>query len=311
MPNRNNPLDDIFAGMENLSDLTPAGQGQVAKGERPNSFSHVPAKRREIFTDRCEKCRGSGNFVGYTGRIVGQCFACKGKGTIDYKSSPAERQQAKVSRDNAKANKALKTLEEGAAWMQAHQDVADWLVAASERGFEFASSLREGINKYGSLTENQLAAARKCMAHDADRAAEKQARIDNAKTIDISKIEQAFTTARAKAKEMGAKGIRWLTLRLDTFKFMDAPANGQWEAAILVREGDAKLGRIVKGKFIRSFACDDPTEARVVAVAADPEAAAIAYGMKYSSCSICGLELTNPESIKRGIGPICAAKFGW
>ena len=29
------------------------------------------------------------------------------------------------------------------------------------------------------------------------------------------------------------------------------------------------------------------------------------------ACSCCGRELTNQVSIDRGIGPICAVKFGW
>src|ERR1700721_1380317 len=28
----------------------------------------------------CGKCHGRGNFVGYTGRVVGKCFACEGTG---------------------------------------------------------------------------------------------------------------------------------------------------------------------------------------------------------------------------------------
>ena len=34
------------------------------------------------------------------------------------------------------------------------------------------------------------------------------------------------------------------------------------------------------------------------------------YGFITCSCAICGLPLTNAESIQRGIGPICAEKFG-
>jgi hypothetical protein len=37
----------------------------------------------------CEKCNGSGNFIGYTGRVVGPCFACKGKGVKEVKSPVA------------------------------------------------------------------------------------------------------------------------------------------------------------------------------------------------------------------------------
>jgi hypothetical protein len=34
------------------------------------------------------------------------------------------------------------------------------------------------------------------------------------------------------------------------------------------------------------------------------------YGYLMSSCSICGLPLTDPKSIERGIGPVCAGKYG-
>lgn len=38
--------------------------------------------------------------------------------------------------------------------------------------------------------------------------------------------------------------------------------------------------------------------------------ALFAHGQMSSQCGCCGLPLTNPESIARGIGPICAVKFG-
>ena len=41
---------------------------------------------------------------------------------------------------------------------------------------------------------------------------------------------------------------------------------------------------------------------------ADVKAAAAAYGQLNSHCGICGLDLTDEESISRGIGPICWAK---
>lgn len=43
----------------------------------------------------------------------------------------------------------------------------------------------------------------------------------------------------------------------------------------------------------------------------DPRAAAITYGRKFGICSCCGRTLTNPVSIEAGIGPICAARWGF
>jgi Family of unknown function (DUF6011) len=46
-------------------------------------------------------------------------------------------------------------------------------------------------------------------------------------------------------------------------------------------------------------------------IAKDPKAAAIRYGKELGYCGICGRELTRKESIARGIGPICATRFGY
>lgn len=40
-------------------------------------------------------------------------------------------------------------------------------------------------------------------------------------------------------------------------------------------------------------------------------AQAVEFGLRTGQCMICERHLTNPKSIKRGIGPICAAKYGW
>jgi hypothetical protein len=44
-------------------------------------------------------------------------------------------------------------------------------------------------------------------------------------------------------------------------------------------------------------------------IEADPEAAAVLHGRASGCCSVCSRDLTDPESIARGIGPICAEKF--
>lgn len=46
------------------------------------------------------------------------------------------------------------------------------------------------------------------------------------------------------------------------------------------------------------------------ALVADPEGALVRYGRVTGTCGICGRELTNAESIARGIGPICADNLG-
>ncbi len=124
--------------------------------------------------------------------------------------------------------------------------------------------------------------------------------------VDISAIAEAFATAHS-------KGAKTPTLRLGSFIFSRAPDHGKNAGAIYVkREADHEyLGKVAGGVFRPTMSCDAVTQAEVAKVAASPADAAIAYGQLTKRCSVCGITLTNPESKARGIGPICAEKFGW
>jgi len=50
-------------------------------------------------------------------------------------------------------------------------------------------------------------------------------------------------------------------------------------------------------------------EALLAELNENPLAAAMKYGKLAGRCCSCGLDLTNPESIAAGIGPVCALKF--
>jgi hypothetical protein len=57
----------------------------------------------------------------------------------------------------------------------------------------------------------------------------------------------------------------------------------------------------------------DASEVRAAldAFEADPVGALKAHGLATGSCGCCGRELTDPQSIALGIGPICAGKLGF
>jgi hypothetical protein len=72
---------------------------------------------------------------------------------------------------------------------------------------------------------------------------------------------------------------------------------------------DLYLGTQWDGKAYRG-----KRAAELAAVVADPQAAAIAYGLHFTRCGICGTQLTDTDpggSVERGIGPDCAARLGW
>ena len=255
--------------------------------------------------ETCPKCRGTGSFVAYSGRVLGACFACAGKGTQSFKTGRAARAH---NRDLAVARKerdAEKTLADFAAQ---HPAEAAW-IEASRATFEFAASMHAGIVKFGSLTEKQLAACTRAAEKVAARQVERAAAVDAAPVIDMTKIEAAFATARN-------NGLTSLTLRIADLVISPAKATSANAGALYVKskgsfDASTYFGKIVGGKFLKSRDCDAATEAQIIAAATDPLAAAIAYGRATGSCSCCGRELTNGLSVELGIGPICRAKWGF
>lgn len=122
--------------------------------------------------------------------------------------------------------------------------------------------------------------------------------------INVGAIETAFEAARA-------NGIKRPRLRLADFTFSRAPDTGKNAGSIYVKRKDEYLGKVTAGLFHATSAADAETRASVIEIASDPHNAAKAYGTRTGSCSCCGRELTNKESIDLGIGPVCREKFGW
>jgi hypothetical protein len=208
-----------------------------------------------------------------------------------------------------------------------HATVWHWL--ETETTFDFARSLKDALHRYGSLTERQLAAAEKCAAKQALKAATTAA----ATPIDADLLE-AFGDLRleiptapapeAKAPAIGTdkltsafeaaktRGLSRPILRFEGFQASLAPSNGKNPGAIYVKTQGEYMGKITpSGDFFASRDCPSDMRAKIAATMTDPLAAAVAFGRRTGQCSCCGRELTNSESIDRGIGPICAEKFGF
>jgi hypothetical protein len=176
---------------------------------------HVPPPAPVVpATLVCQKCSGSGRFIGRNGKDLGECFACKGKGRV---ANPA-----------------------------------------------------------------RAAAVAPLVNDDALRA-----------TFD----------------KLRASGLKRIKLRMTGFAVKPAPETGKNAGALYVTEGETYLGKVIGGRFLRTDACTADVADKVAALIADPAAAIKATGIETGCCAICGLELTDPESIARGIGPICAERM--
>lgn len=270
-------------------------------------YVYQPAPK-PTFEERCpvSSCR-NGTWYSWAGRPVGPCRKCHGTGKVTYKQAPEARARQRQYAEKRAVRKQAEVTELAAQWKLDNPIETQW-IRENAGQFEFATAMRDAVIKYGALTEGQLAAVRRCVARNVarneQRAAEQVQRETNAPTVNIQPIIDSFNRAMSNK-------VRSPKLRLDTFKFSRAPDHGSNPGAIYVTEQEVYLGKIVDGKLITSRACNDETRDRIVAVCADPAAAAEAYGRRYGKCSICGRELTKGESIDRAIGPICAEKYGF
>lgn len=237
----------------------------------------------------CGKCNGTGIYTfGYRNPQSGKCHACKGKG--GFATSQTHRTKARQQRQARKVNDAEQN------WINftaAHPTAAQWLMANNGN---FATSLRDGVKKWGSLTEKQLAAVMRIIETPAPAKA----------TLDLTAVFDKFTTAQE-------AGLKKPKLRLDGLCFM--LAGGANAGMIYVKAGpayeDTYLGKVApSGEFSKSRDCTPEHLDQLTSLTGDLLAAAVAYGRKTGQCSCCGRELTDPNSIEAGIGPICADKWG-
>jgi hypothetical protein len=75
-------------------------------------------------------------------------------------------------------------------------------------------------------------------------------------------------------------------------------------------EDSVYLGKIANGRFLASRDCTEAQQTQILAFIADPAEAAKVYGQETGVCCICNATLISKWRLK-GIGPICAEKFGW
>lgn len=173
----------------------------------------------------------------------------------------------------------------------------EWL--AKQTWSEFAVSLADQAKRTGRLSPAQVASATsmkaKCEAREAARKAERaEAAPADEDPLDLSHVPSGLYAVPG--------GDTRLKVQIDNVR------KGKWDGWVFVKDaavygegrryGSQKPGQYYKGQI---------TEA-LRKIAADPMAAAAAYGHLTSTCGRCGRALEDKDSVARGIGPDCAKK---
>jgi len=193
------------------------------------------------------------------------------------------------------------------AFREVQPTVAAWIEAKAYT-FDFAASMYGAILRYGDLTANQYDAVERCIQRDKARALPQSPEFNNG--VDQTAI-RTLLAGRHKVTVAG-------------FTFSMASATSRNPGAIYVKFRGEYVGKVLAGvgEFYPAAAFDrsqmdtlraifaNPGEA-VRADAADRAARLLADPSLTIPCGCCGIMLTDPVSVRRGIGPICAGKWGF
>jgi hypothetical protein len=177
----------------------------------------------------------------------------------------------------------------------ANPGLKEFLVSAASWS-SFAASLAQAMDTYGYLTDKQTAAAVKMRATSATRGAEGK---PAGRVVDLAPVRAMFERAVA-------NGYKRPTYRAAGLVLNRAPDTGKNPGALYVKN---KAGEYL-GKIVGTTYSGKPAPG-LSEIAADPKGAAVKYGMQSGTCSCCGKELSDPVSLRNGIGPVCATKFGF
>jgi Family of unknown function (DUF6011) len=189
--------------------------------------------------------------------------------------------------------------EAGNRWLKRHDQFAD---GKADTCFDMADKL----DRFGSfVSEKQEGYARKLIEWSLPR--QQQPDQGNARTSQAAELVRANPTLPK---------LFALMQRLAKLRFGDveiARKNGDSLCWIKVPGVEKVAGRLTDGGTLtiwqRPMVDLQDLTRRLLEIEADPERAAVLYGKASGNCSICGRDLTDPESIERGIGPICAGKY--
>ena len=168
---------------------------------------------------------------------------------------------------------------------------------------DFASSLVQQYDRKRSLSDKQLDAAERMLAKIAANQAAKAA----APSVDLTRVHAMFAKAMASGHKRPVYRAAGLALSL-------APLSGRNAGSIYVKDDETGdyLGKVTEDLRFNPLRTAPEWAAEALSrIARDPSAAAVEYGRETGRCSCCGRELTNPDSIALGIGPICKERWGF
>jgi len=175
--------------------------------------------------------------------------------------------------------------------------IADILSAINGSNNSFARSIADQIRAGRRLSERQVIAITDFI--------QKQRKPETVTvTITLPSIRKAFDVAIE-------GGVKKPILRVGEYTFKAAPEGGKNPGAIYVTLENLWIGTIDQtGQWKRGRQGEEAHEVDMMEIDRNPVEALQKHGRQTGFCGICGRVLTDPVSVREGIGPICKSKWG-
>lgn len=243
----------------------------------------------------CETCSGTGTAQRADETFCGECF---GGGWVPVPTSWRSRFGQVATTVIPSGGRPAGGGPSRPAMATYDPSLIEWL--AKQTWSDFAQSLAEQAKRTGRLSPAQVASATSMKAKcEAREAAKRTERAVEAKSSDEDPLDLSHVPSGLYAVPGGDTRLK---VQIDNVR------KGKWDGWVFVKDaavygegrryGSQKPGQYYKGQI---------TEALRV-IAADPMAAAAAYGQLTSTCGRCGRPLEDKDSVARGLGPDCAKK---
>jgi hypothetical protein len=179
-----------------------------------------------------------------------------------------------------------------------HPAEFNWITTEAAKGNSFAQNCLCGIRRYGQPTSSMIAAVQRNLQPSAKTTTEPTA-------VDSTKLRERFDHAFKVGR------LKFPKLHFGNFTISKAGENSVNKGALYVKNDGVYLGKIMGNGFTASQQCTPEVASEVMALVADPFKTVNSYGLRSGNCACCNRPLTAAESVDRGIGPICAEKWGF
>lgn len=136
------------------------------------------------------------------------------------------------------------------------------------------------------------------------------------KAMDRDKVSDLIVFLRDLSRKEGKAGNDWsmpegrYALQDDNkvwrFYEVNKPDQGRWKGYTFI-----KLLVGSPGQYQKMDIAPDRRNALLRIIDANSKQAMLDYGFQSGVCGRCSSPLTDPESLARGIGPVCAKRSGW